>query len=358
MLNSAWCPRYAAFARACSGALAWVSTGCFQPDVEDRASLTDSVVIDGSGGGMNASGGSAGAGGASGAPGGGSLGPWPGDCKERWNPGEKYHAEGYGAAEIHGVDAKLGAPNMPACTNCHGDTLAGCGAATTCDSCHDGGHPDGWRENCTYCHGGVDNDSGAPPSDLDRTTPSGALTFTAHTRHMTGDNHLMYDCNQCHVKHDTALSPGHMFDDTPGKAELTFAMSLSPGTAFDGPGSGSCKNNYCHGSGLEVGEYSVKEGAPTCETCHGTADLKRLSWDHDRHINTIRKFEAITCASCHPNANKEGKLTDASTHVDGKIDVAGMGITWDPAAKTCSGTCHTSYPHTNAKWEYKSTSIF
>jgi len=360
LLNWAWGSQFAAISRLTLVFSLGVAAGCFQPDAEDRSSVTDNIL--GNTGGMN---GGATAGGANGAASGGastggtggagSAGSWPGACKERWNPGEDYHPPEYAEAAVHGTEAKL---QVQACGNCHGDTLEGCGGATTCDSCHDGGHPAGWRENCTYCHGGAENDSGAPPTDLDRTTAATAITFTAHTRHMTGDNHLMYDCNQCHTKPKDVLSVGHMVDATKGTSEVNFSAGLSPDATFDGPGTGSCKNNYCHGSGLEPGDFAVSEGPATCESCHGTTDLKRLSFDHDRHTNTIRKFEAIPCASCHSNTDKDNKIIDPTTHVDGKIDVAMKDVTWDPAAKTCTGTCHTSYPHTDAKWEYEAASIF
>jgi hypothetical protein len=281
--------------------------------------------------------------------GGGGSGPLaPGDCLEKWQPGEIYHPEGYDAAEAHGLDAKL---QVERCTNCHGAELVGCLGAVSCDNCHDGGHPSGWRENCTYCHGGLETMEGAPPTDLDRTTPEDQSSFTAHTTHATGDTHPVFDCVQCHVKPADVLSPGHMFDDTPGHAEVSLSQGLSASGSYDGPGTASCKNLYCHGSGLAEGDYAVSRGDTTCETCHGTKELDRLTYDHGRHVNSIRKFADITCASCHPNADASGNIVDPSTHVDGKIDVVIEGVTYEPSGKTCAGTCHTSYPHNGEAWE-------
>jgi predicted CxxxxCH...CXXCH cytochrome family protein len=247
---------------------------------------------------------------------------------------------------------------VESCKNCHGDQLNGCDAAPSCDGCHDGGHPVGWRTDCTYCHGGLNDDSGAPPTDLDPTTLTDAISFTAHPIHQADDTHPSYGCEHCHADHTDVLSPGHMFDDSPTVAEVTLVAGLSPDAQYGGTGSASCTNLYCHGTGLEPGDYKVAAGETTCETCHGTVEKERLTFDHKRHIDSIRNFEPIACASCHNNMDVKGNLTDPSTHVDGTIDIVMDGVTYDPVTKGCSGTCHTAYPHDGETWEGEEPDIF
>ena len=48
--------------------------------------------------------------------------------------------------------------------------------------------------------------------------------------------------------------------------------------------------------------------------------------------------------------NASGNIIEPSTHVDGKIDIAAEGIEYDPVTKTCTGGCHTFYPHESLTW--------
>ena len=73
---------------------------------------------------------------------------------------EAYHPAGYAEATVHGYEMELGLETD--CRQCHGDNLQGADDAPDCDSCHQ----EGWREDCTYCHGGAVSDSGAPPRDF------------------------------------------------------------------------------------------------------------------------------------------------------------------------------------------------
>ena len=128
------------------------SAGCFAADSADSGGFfgaLDDPSLGGGGAAGGAGGITGGPAGVTGGPAGGAglggpgaMGEWPGECAERWNPGEKYHPEGYGEADQHGMEAKL---QTQACKTCHGDTLEGCGGANSCNNCHDGGHPDGWR---------------------------------------------------------------------------------------------------------------------------------------------------------------------------------------------------------------------
>ena len=151
------------------------------------------------------------------------------------------------------------------CTNCHGEDLQGDLAGVSCDSCHDAG----WRSDCTFCHGGTDNASGAPPRDIDGQSATGTLSFQAHTAHVTATaNHAAFACAQCHDTPANALTPGHVLlgDTTPGQAEVRFSGGLSPAATWSGL---SCSNLYCHGhNGDANGTMAHDAATPTCEGCH------------------------------------------------------------------------------------------
>ena len=264
-----------------------------------------------------------------------------------------YHPPGYADEKLHGPDTKRGTED---CRTCHGDQLQGCEGAVGCDNCHDGGHPDGWRERCTYCHGGRDNETGAPPTDLDRMKPSGALSFLAHGAHVEGELHVAFDCTQCHVKPDGLLSDGHMFDETPGVAEVSFADGLSPKGIYQGEG--SCAELYCHGNGRRPGELEDSAGQMACTSCHGYfEEPDNLTPTHAAHFDpAIPLFEAVLdCSECHAPVIEEDDagvrrfVGGLEAHVNGRVDLA---LPTDPngdnmvaeyrqdGSLRCNGTCH------------------
>ena len=112
------------------------------------------------------------------------------------------------------MEARLG---EQVCTNCHGDDLkgdAGQGSAS-CDT---------WRSDCTFCHGGEDNLTGAPPEDIHDAAID--ASFGPHTAHVEGGIRTALECTECHVEPEGVLSIGHMFDATPGVAENDFSVGL------------------------------------------------------------------------------------------------------------------------------------
>jgi predicted CxxxxCH...CXXCH cytochrome family protein len=236
------------------------------------------------------------------------------------------HPEGWAFPDVHGLAVKL--QTDVDCRTCHGDRLQGgdLGAGIACDDCH---YDDDWEGNCTFCHGGVEDNTGAPPEDID--DRSDELAFPPHTVHVTRTIHAPFDCEQCHRKPQDALTPGHLFDDdTPARAEVAFADGLSPQGAWDG--NGTCTNVYCHGDGRVNGDATVGEQR-TCEMCHQDA---ALSGEHDLHLGDA---DAV-CGECHADV-VEGTETILAPglHVDGAVSVtlpAGMTRT----GNRCTGSCH------------------
>lgn len=225
------------------------------------------------------------------------------------------------------------------CRACHGADLTGGFSGSSCDLCHQSD----WRTNCTYCHGGGDNQTGAPPIDLHGQTATGNSSVGAHSEHvaMAARNHPDYGCAQCHVQPTDVLSPGHLFDDTPGQAELVFSGGLSASGAYSFAAA-TCSALYCHGTGRSDGTAPPHSGTiDTCTACHaGTAStseqLATMSGRHALHLGL-----GVTCAICH-NAvvDSSDAIIAPDLHVDGEKNVNPVGGSY--SGGTCTNVCHTS----------------
>ena len=245
----------------------------------------------------------------------------------------RHHPEDWAASQNHGTAMKL---QQQDCRNCHGATLEG-RLGPSCDSCHEAG----WRTNCTYCHGGTDTMTGAPPRDLDDQTDATMISFKAHSAHVSNVNHPAYACSQCHLEPEDVLSVGHAFDDTPGAAEVDFSGGLSSAGQYDG--AGRCSNLYCHGNGLQAGAYTHEDAKPGCDGCHPGQMNTRADWDRMSGAHSDHLREGLRCADCHQGtAQDDGRqIVDPDLHVNGQVDVrfsvsdmnrGGDGL--------CTGTCH------------------
>ncbi len=254
----------------------------------------------------------------------------------------RYHPADFALPAQHGLALTSGAQD---CRGCHGETLAG-GAGPSCDSCHTAG----WRTDCTFCHGtklgapgavSPPAGTGAPPRGLLGQLAREEQTFWAHTEHVTVRNHRAYDCTECHAKPMDVLSVGHVFDDTPGVAEVSFEQGLSRGGSYDG--AGGCASLYCHGNGqTRSGSMRHDAARPTCNGCHagpGAAGAARrsLSGMHADHLG-----EGVQCFECHGGTvDRAGAITDPARHVNGTKDVVfGAGTITRGADGRCAGSCH------------------
>lgn len=247
-------------------------------------------------------------------------------------PGPRVHPEGYDSSRVHGPELKRGVGD---CRTCHGAQLEG-GRGPSCDACH----PAGWRTDCVFCHGGTDTQTGAPPRDLDGVDDRAAQRFAPHTEHTTVRNHAAWDCNQCHRKPMDVLTAGHVFDDTPGVAEVDFGGGLSAGATWDG--NGQCANVYCHGNGRMPGAIAHTAARPTCDTCHVWFGLG------GRHLQHFVRL--VACVSCHNDtADANQMITGPDRHVNGTIDVVFDTPDMAFANGTCNGDCH-GEGHNNRGW--------
>lgn len=243
----------------------------------------------------------------------------------------RFHPPGYLGAEVHGRDLTTGVAD---CRTCHGTDLAGLtGVGPSCDGCH----PPDWRTTCTFCHGGAADLTGAPPRDLRGLTEREAQTFRPHPEHVALGNHRAYDCTECHTKPTDVLSDGHVFDDSPGAAEVTFEHGLSAGGVYEG--GGSCTNLYCHGNGRTRGAYTHERARPTCDTCHAGPTSTRWASLSGRHADHLR--EGVRCFECHSRTvDGQGDILNGDVHVNGvkDLDFASGQITRTNGQ--CSGSCH------------------
>jgi predicted CxxxxCH...CXXCH cytochrome family protein len=269
--------------------------------------------------------------------------PSPGDGTGPSDPEERYHPEAYAGASLHGPDTRL---QMEDCTSCHGENLEGGESQVSCDPCH---QPE-WRTDCIYCHGGDANETGAPPRDIDGEDHPDSITFRAHTTHVSQTTHRALACMECHEQPTDVLSLDHVFDDSPGVAEVYFGQGLASGAVYDGLG--GCSNVYCHGTGGAVNGESQDDGRSLdCEGCHpsvesGPDEWAQMSGEHALHLQ-----EGMACADCHNRVvDTSEAIVSPWLHVDGEIDSVFSEPYIAIDAGTCTGVCH-SKVHFWTSWD-------
>ncbi|HET8538898.1 MAG TPA: CxxxxCH/CxxCH domain-containing protein [Anaeromyxobacter sp.] len=235
------------------------------------------------------------------------------------------------SAGFHAYAANRG---LASCQPCHGTSLDGVGAPVAKGACA-GCHAAGWSTRCTMCHGGVENQTGAPPK---ATWGNGAeaVRVGAHGRHVQGGALAKpIPCLACHPQPVDAFSPGHV--DAQELADVAFsgyAAKTAPAT-WDRT-TATCAT-YCHGRGLPAtstgtNQTPVWTGGPSqaaCGTCHV---LPPDRWPHAHVTNGW-----ADCMNCH-GIRYTWTTVDPLTHVDGALTIGGNLRRWTGAS--CSTICH------------------
>ncbi len=240
----------------------------------------------------------------------------------------------------HGV--AVNTTGITPCQECHGAALDGGGSRVSCSSssCHTAG----WQTNCTLCHGGTDNMTGAPPVGIRNETARTTLAVGAHTSHVQNTaTHLAWNCTRCHTTPANALSAGHIDGD--GRSEVVFD-SLNPTGSYD-RATGRCASSYCHGNG-RASNGAIVWGTPatlTCSSCHNDATTPTSSWtmsgQHRRHVIS----QHIACNECHNTVvSATNTIIGLNLHVNGLKEVSlRRGGTYTPTGRlTCRPACHGS----------------
>lgn len=241
------------------------------------------------------------------------------------------HPAGYGDGAVHGPDFFA---DPTKCQDCHGNSLEG-GSGKTGKSCASADcHAAGWKTDCTFCHGGVDSNGGAPPASVNGLTGTTVPGVGRHTTHTTSTStHAAYPCKLCHKVPIDALSPGHV---GLAPAELTFTGQAS-GSSYSAK-TRQCSNVYCHGDGLSAKGSAVWTGslAGGCGSCHSNVPF---SGKHRRHNN-----ENVGCEACHQCVVSPAKqIIGPALHVNGSPNVCGPSG-WNPTQRSCTPSCHEPKP--------------
>jgi predicted CxxxxCH...CXXCH cytochrome family protein len=249
------------------------------------------------------------------------------------------HPPGYNAREQHGYEFDKNGKSTCATANCHGVALTGGSTGgPSCNNCHSG-----WQTSCTFCHGGTDNMTGAPPQDV---LNMNTAAVGAHTKHVTQTTrHVAWDCTYCHIKPANAVDTGHI-DGTGGivQAEVIFS-GLNPAGAFTAT-TMTCANMYCHGTGVAGNTKTAPAWTSTTtlacvDGCHG-GDPNRTAMSSNHRRSDHKK----SCATCHKNVvDANNNIINLNLHVNGARDVqfSNAGSSYNPTTRACTNTgngCH------------------
>jgi predicted CxxxxCH...CXXCH cytochrome family protein len=229
---------------------------------------------------------------------------------------------------FHAYSADAG---LASCQACHGqrlDALAG----GDCASCHG----TSWATSCTMCHGGTDNQTGAPPRTI-YGRGDDAVRVGAHTAHLAGGPIAPpIDCSACHVVPADAFTVGHIDQ---GTATVTFGgLAVSPPADAPAPGwdraSATCSSTYCHGATLTGGStpapvWTGGASQAACGSCHGTPPLA----PHPAVSGGL-----AGCATCHNGTvAADGTLIPPASggkHLNGQVDAGSL----EQGCASCHGT--------------------
>jgi predicted CxxxxCH...CXXCH cytochrome family protein len=245
---------------------------------------------------------------------------------------------------FHAFSANRG---LEGCRSCHGADLAGGTAGVGCGGCHDRNLPAGvatWSRNCTMCHGGTNDATGAPPKAT-WGNAGDAVRIGAHGLHVA----RAIDCGTCHVKPDDALSAGHVDGPT---ATVTFsglaiAGGLQPVWSRAGA---TCASTYCHGSftggNAAYAPVWTAPSASACGTCHGLPPggthpasaacgschdgYTATSVNAALHVNGAVDVLSLTCTSCHGDRTRAATAQNPQLAAAPPLDASGNEATSAP----------------------------
>lgn len=231
------------------------------------------------------------------------------------------HPQGWSdpkSSAFHGKSIKDHGWDMSGCADCHGSDFKGGIAGNSCESCHSLKSPG----NCTTCHGGTDNFTGAPPKNIEGKVETSAQGVGAHTKHVEGKQFTQnLLCNQCHVVPDSINSAGHI--DKVSRAEVLFsgipkARGAQPEYTY---GTVTCSGVYCHGNFGSGNHVALKwtdagSGKVACGSCHSLPP-------QGKSANGVEHDPSLTqCSMCHPTADENNTIVRKDLHINGTINLS------------------------------------
>ncbi len=184
-----------------------------------------------------------------------------------------------------------------------------------CNVCHVDG-----QLICTGCHGGLDNNTGAPPYGLENENLISQLAVGAHTSHLDGNGLTNgIDCSECHTIPLGLTDAGHL--DADNIAELNWGLLAGASSSWN-RNNAECSNTYCHGNfgGGNPSNTPVwtDTDQATCGSCHDVGtNPSDLAWKHDYHMTTA----GLECADCHSSVTNDLlEIVGLNQHINGQID--------------------------------------
>ncbi|MFH1145088.1 MAG: CxxxxCH/CxxCH domain-containing protein [Candidatus Eisenbacteria bacterium] len=252
------------------------------------------------------------------------------------------------AADFHGRIVLLS--GTESCAHCHGIDGPGGRVDVSCTDCH--GPETG---DCTACHGGLDNPSGAPPYGLRGESADTLLAVGAHSAHLDlAGLGAPVPCNACHSVPVFLLSSDHLDQARPSGQpldsipEITWHGIADGGSAAWNRSARTCSGTYCHGA-FSGGSGGTAGNAPVwtashqaaCGSCHDVGSNPRLLGG--RHRDHVAE-EGFDCVECHATVvTRQLDISNPSLHVDRRKTVAFLrGGTFQNGS--CSGlnnsACH------------------
>lgn len=212
--------------------------------------------------------------------------------------------------------------------------------AALCAVCHTGG-----AGSCVRCHGGTDNQTGAPPEGLRGETATSARAVGAHTVHLSGGSQSSgFACGECHSVPVSIISAGHLGADS--IAEMTWGPITGNATAWSRT-TNQCTNSYCHGNftGGKTTNVPVWTGAnqATCGSCHDVGTTpSQLGGRHSLHVGS----KNIACYRCHnATVNSSNAIIGKSVHINRQNTVQFSG-----GGNYSNGTCSSIGCHGSESW--------
>lgn len=177
----------------------------------------------------------------------------------------------------------------------------------------------GAASGCTGCHGGLANNTGAPPFDAHGLSSSAAVG--AHTAHVDAG----VRCDSCHVVPTQVAFPKHQ----DGVADVTFGAAaqdpvLAATPAYDRT-SHTCSNVYCHepstapGGSLPAPSWDAPAGTISgCGACHAA----------NPHGGTVTVSQCTLCHSTSVDAGGNVLPAPGGKHANRVVDFAAHDASW------------------------------